>query len=107
MPLVKGDLIKLVGAVIMQSTGLFDKNGKEIYEGDIVKLSCDSFSKKFGACKRDYLTKVEFDKKLSAFVFKRESYELVWFFEDTDYNGSKFTHEIIGNIYEHEFLLVK
>lgn len=80
---------------LMQSTGMVDKNGKEVFEGDIVKIPEDYevFGKNAGE-----ILKVAFDK--GCFRLKRpNSKGRGFYFEDNN------TVEIIGNIYENPELL--
>ena len=80
---------------IMQSTGLFDKNGKEIFEGDIIDVGTRiPFLNKI---QRDeetaYLKLVPLDKRWTESYFTN--------FED------KSRYEVVGNIYENKELLRK
>ncbi len=83
---------------IMQYTGLKDKNGKEIYEGDIIKceLSYRPFEKIIG--------KIIYDNKNSSFLLEVKQKN-----KDTPiFNISLFNiknKEIISNIYENPKLL--
>jgi uncharacterized phage protein (TIGR01671 family) len=78
---------------IMQSTGLFDKNGVEIFEGDIIDVGTRiPFLNKI---QRDeetaYLKLVPLDKRWTESYFTN--------FED------KSRYEVVGNIYENKELL--
>lgn len=75
--------------VIMQSTGLKDKNGKEIFEGDILTS-------------QNYPVKgvVEFRTDLGSWVHYLKGYNYFEYLGNVA--GSK---EIIGNIYENPELL--
>lgn len=80
---------------LMQSTGLKDKNGKEIFEGDILAVEADD-----GVI----ILKVSWDDEHALFVIKTKKFnEETALAELVDDNSYPF--EVIGNIYENHELL--
>ena len=79
---------------IMQFTGIKDKNGKEIYEGDIAGCDCLDDMRRAVVERHSH--------GLAAFVFRY--LKLIWCDYDFDYVGMK-ECEVIGNIYENPELL--
>ena len=73
---------------LMQYTGLHDKNGKEIYEGDIVKSFFVDTDEVGNEIYKYYIIEVKYDEVLCS------------------YKIDKFMNlEVIGNIYENKELL--
>jgi uncharacterized phage protein (TIGR01671 family) len=82
---------------IMQYTGLKDKNGNDIYEGDIVDLSHQCWNYKF---------EIKYDEKLACFTleslekFKGTRKPFLYILKE-----QSLTYKVIGNIYENPELL--
>lgn len=84
-------------ATIMQSTGLFDRNGKEIFEGDIIANGPDVM------CMKRHNTLGFYVEKKGKVEFIADCAVLEEFEEDTKEIADSL--EIIGNIYENPELL--
>ncbi len=86
--------------VIEQFTGLLDKQGKEIYEGDIIKWNLKSLINAGNKIQHDGdITKVVWRKEIACFGLEKTGKYGFWtFYEDMDI-------EIIGNIHETPKLL--
>ena len=78
---------------IGQFTGLKDKNGKEIYEGDIVKIKSNPLDM------TGYIIYDEYDLAFELRDDENESQECLWYQEQE--------LEVIGNIYDNPDLLEK
>ena len=102
---------------LMQSTGLFDKNGKEIFEGDILKFN-DEWP---DYCYEGYvdgsiegINYVEIEKETTCFTFgkfKTSDSSLLYYMKDENLSfeelipDKEFEFEIVGNIHENPELL--
>ena len=77
--------------ILMQYTGLHDKNGKEIYEGDIVKVTYKNETEIF---------EVRYDEENTCFrMYYKDLKFLDFAIEEVD------LYEVIGNIYDNPELL--
>ena len=97
-----GSLLDDKDFVVMQSTGLVDKNGKEIFEGDIVNVS--NFPNK-----KDRMRTIEFYKGgFKAISIWGEDYKdksKVDIFGTCPVCNENWNIEVIGNIYDNKELL--
>lgn len=84
------------GAVLMQSTGLLDKNDNEIFEGDIVKYKagCNTFTEE-----------VAYDKNFAGFGVRDANADIIFSFGELAEDIDLSSLEVVGNIYENPELL--
>lgn len=94
---IYGGLVKLDEIELMQSTGLFDKNNKEIFEGDVIANGPDVM------CMKRHNTLGFYVEKKGKVEFIADCAVLEEFEEDAKEIADSL--EIIGNIYENKELL--
>lgn len=92
------DLIPLSECNLMQSTGLKDKNGVEIFEGDVL-LHTSSSVNYSDTYWHSYVQAYRIDN--GAFRIKGKH------IYDTDLMSARRRIEVVGNIYQHQNLLEK
>ena len=91
----RGIYVPITECELMQFTGLYDKNGKEIYEGDMLKF-IDIFGE-------NRVSEVKTIDKLIIASYFSITQQMSW--NKTNEDWITESREIIGNIYENKELL--
>lgn len=106
---VDKEIYEVVTETIGQFTGLYDKNGKEIYEGDVVRVGIVPFNY-IGKNPEPYYVDAVCVYSPGSFLYKRISpfdkkkLSRNWTYKPV-YRHDIYTVEIIGNITDNEDLL--
>ncbi len=98
------NVLRIEGCDLMQYTGLKDRNGKEIYEGDILKSSSDSIGHIYRVVWEGASYWLEKGKDKDYMAFRLDTYEDHGYQKSIEGNNIAVV-EIIGNIYENSELL--
>lgn len=85
------------GAIIQQFTGLTDKKGKKIFEGDI----CDIFTEN----QEDKSWEIYWDQEQSRFIFRKQSGDALAINNLTIFAVDRVKMTVVGNIFENPELL--
>ena len=82
--------------ILMQSTGLKDKNGSEIFEGDIVKYKNGCYT---------YTEEVAYNKNFAGFGVRDANADIIFTFWVLAEEIGLSSLEVVGNIYQNPELL--
>lgn len=92
--------------ILLQFTGLKDKNGIDIYEGDIVKFEGDFFSQKnLKPYDFRYIGEYVPEYNISQIKFEDGCYWVYGYYTLSEILEKNLEIEVIGNIYENRSLL--
>ena len=91
-------LVEWENCVILQSTGLSDRDGKLIYEDDIIEFT-DNVTINGS---KTHVAKVEHNKEFNAYMYHAEC--MGWYTINPSQN-KRFKVKVIGNVYENPELL--